>query len=114
MSKVQRTQSGKRHTLSLSKGGLRSRLIELCRANDVTYLAIFGSAARGDLTARSDVDVLIRFLEGCSKTLFDLIGVEDHLRKIFHRKVDLLTVNGLSPHLKNDILSSCKVIYVER
>jgi hypothetical protein len=38
-----------------------SRLAELCRKHDVRVLKIFGSAARGEDTPASDIDLLVEF-----------------------------------------------------
>ena len=61
----------------------------------VTKIGIFGSFARGEQTRRSDVDVLVDFAHGYA-TLRNFVGLADHLEALFKRKVDLLTVGGLS------------------
>ena len=53
-------------------------------------LALFGSMARGDNHARSDVDVFVQFDEG--QTNFDnFMGLKIDLEERFGRRVDLLT-----------------------
>jgi predicted nucleotidyltransferase len=42
-----------------------------------TNVRVFGSAARGEVTAGSDLDLLVRMEEGAS--LFDLIGLSQEL-----------------------------------
>jgi predicted nucleotidyltransferase len=37
------------------------QLADFCRKNQIEYLALFGSAARGELRADSDVDLLVEF-----------------------------------------------------
>jgi len=49
---------------------------EAIRAEGVTKLAIFGSRARGDNRADSDIDVLIEVEPDVSFSILDLIGVE--------------------------------------
>lgn len=49
---------------------------EAIRAEGVTKLAIFGSRARGDDRADSDIDVLIEVEPDISFSILDLIGVE--------------------------------------
>jgi len=49
---------------------------EAIRAEGVTKLAIFGSRARGDNRADSDIDVLIEVEPDISFSILDLIGVE--------------------------------------
>jgi len=37
---------------------------DYCRRNEIAYLALFGSAGRGELGAQSDVDLLVEFVPG--------------------------------------------------
>lgn len=85
------------------------RLAELCERNDVAYLAIFGSYARGDFTRRSDVDLLVRF--STSKSLLDLVRIEREFAKLLRRKVDLVTVASVSPYLKERIFREARCLY---
>jgi predicted nucleotidyltransferase len=85
------------------------RLAELCRKHDVRMLKLFGSAARGEDTPASDIDLLVEF-EG-RKSLFDLIGLELELTEFLGRRVDLLTEPSISPYLRDRILASASVIY---
>lgn len=66
-----------------------SKLIELCRQNDVTRLGIFGSMARGEATEQSDIDLLVEF--STRKSLLKLVGLERQMSLAVGRKVDLLT-----------------------
>jgi uncharacterized protein len=97
-----------------SQKGIQGQVREICREFDVVSLAIFGSFHKGTPTSGSDVDILIKFRKGTAKTLFDLMDLEERLKKVFKRKVDLVTVDGLSPFLKKDILKNSRVIYAER
>lgn len=72
----------------------------------VRRIGMFGSYARGEADAESDLDVLI---EGGRYTLFDLMGMEEELSKELHLKVDLVTAEGLKPRLKDRILE--EVVY---
>jgi predicted nucleotidyltransferase len=58
-------------------------------------VAIFGSVARGDETADSDIDFLVDFGEGSS--LFDLMHLEDDLITLLGRPVDVVALGGLLP-----------------
>lgn len=52
-----------------------------------------GSVARGDDTVDSDYDFLARFTEGAS--LFDLAGLQDDLRDLLGRDVDVISAGGI-------------------
>lgn len=74
---------------------------------------MFGSAARGDWTADSDVDVLIELAPEARVGLVALQRMRDELSQIFGRPVDLLTRNGLNRHIRDEILRDAKVIHAE-
>ena len=56
-------------------------------------VALFGSVARGDDTADSDVDVLVEFEPGSS--LFDLMDLQEALAELLGEAVDVVSVGGL-------------------
>ncbi len=62
---------------------------------------IFGSYARGEQKKNSDIDVIILPTRNMG---LEFVGLEMHLSKALKKKVDLVSYNGLSPYLKDDIL----------
>ena len=68
----------------------------------VRRAAIFGSFARGEEGADSDLDLLVEF-QG-EKTLFDFIALKRRLEQALGMSVDLLTYQSLSPLLRDSIL----------
>jgi len=96
---------------SLKRKGLPKKLAEICRKNDVTFMAVFGSYARGEQRRESDIDIAIKFDPSKRKTLLDLIGLEDELRKAFRRKVDLGTFSSISPYIIESVKKEMCVIY---
>ncbi len=66
-------------------------------------IGIFGSYARGEQDERSDIDVLVRFLEGA--TLFDLIELANFLEEKLNVKVDVVPIDGLREEIKENILA---------
>ena len=71
---------------------------------DPDSIRVFGSIARGEADEDSDVDFLVRTLPGCG--LFRIGGFYVDLEDLLHRKVDIVTDGGISPHLKSSILAS--------
>jgi len=67
----------------------------------VVRAGIFGSVARGEATAGSDVDFLVEFEKG--RTLVDLSGLRLDLREILGRDVDVATRGSLHPKLRDEI-----------
>ena len=90
----------------------QQQLAGLCRSNDVAFLGIFGSVARGEATEQSDIDLLVRFSK--RKSLLTVIGFEDTLTQVFGRPVDLVTEASLSPYLRDQILKDIQIIYEAR
>lgn len=87
----------------------RERLSRICRRHDVARLRVFGSFARGEDNSSSDVDLIVDFQ--APKGFFELTRLEDELRVFFGRDVDLVTEPGLSPFLREPILSEAAVVY---
>jgi predicted nucleotidyltransferase len=70
----------------------------------VKSIAVFGSVARGEGGAKSDVDILVEYREDATPGLFEFVGLKHHLEDVLGRKVDLATPDALHPALKDDIL----------
>jgi predicted nucleotidyltransferase len=87
-------------------------LIAICRSHDVAMLGVFGSAARGEATQRSDVDLLVRFSK--PKSLLSVIALERAFATALAREVDLVTEAAISPYLRERIMGDLQVIYEAR
>ena len=74
--------------------------------------ALFGSAARGDMTSQSDIDMLVEFMPGTPGLEF--FGLRVDLEEAFGRNVDLITFSALSkskPDFSQAIAKDARVIY---
>lgn len=80
--------------------GLQEEARQRYRAEIV---GVFGSYARGEARRRSDLDVLVRFLEGAS--LFDLVGLADFLEENLGLKVDVVSERAVRPELRERVLN---------
>ena len=80
--------------LFVNKGVLRKKY-------KVKNIGIFGSFARGEQKANSDIDVLVEF-DGLPD-IFLLIDLEDFLKKLTKRKVDVVRKNAVREELKDII-----------
>ena len=78
---------------------------EAIRGFGATSLYLYGSAARGELRADSDVDLFLDYNRTSDGTfsLINLIQLENHLKHLLRRDVDLSTRDGLHPLLRADI-----------
>ncbi len=90
-------------------------IADFCRRWKVTELALFGSALRGDFGPNSDVDVLVSFAAEAHWSLFDLVRMQEELRTILGREVDLLqrvAVEQSANYIRRkSILSNIEVVY---
>jgi uncharacterized protein len=88
-----------------------SELADYCKENNIRWLALFGSALRGDMRSESDVDLLVEFTAPVG--LFTLCRVEDELSARFFggRKVDLVTQRSLSRYFRDEVLAKCETLY---
>lgn len=64
--------------------------------------AIFGSLAKGNMNADSDVDLLIE--AGTGFTLFNMLNLEQEISDLINRKVDLVEYGALKASIRNEVL----------
>lgn len=88
-------------------------LSDFCRAHAVRQLAIFGSLARGEQRADSDVDVLIDLRSDARVGLVAFQRMRDELAVLFGRRVDLVTRDGLNRHIRDEVLREARTLYAE-
>jgi hypothetical protein len=61
------------------------------RAHGVTHAAVFGSVARNEQNAESDIDILVDLDPAIVATMFDYAGLKDYVASLFQGPVDGLT-----------------------
>jgi uncharacterized protein len=88
---------------------LRELLPELRASHGVSSLAVFGSVARGNAGAGSDVDVLVEFDPDAKVTLFTLARIKSRLDDALGCDVDLVENHArLGPsfreHIQRDLV----------
>ena len=96
------------HTKSELFQRLRERQADLGRLG-VARLGVFGSFARGEQTADSDVDLLVDFAPG-QKSFDHFMALVDLLEETLQRRVELVTPEALSPHLGPHILREVEYV----
>lgn len=82
---------------------LRDDLIRAAQARGALDLRLFGSVARGDDTAHSDIDFLVSLAPG--RTLLDLASLQLELERILGRPVDVITEQGLPESVRSTVLT---------
>jgi uncharacterized protein len=81
----------------------RDDIVVVARARGATRIRVFGSVARGEDSALSDIDFLVEMEDG--RTLFDLGGLMMDLRELLRREVDVVTEGGLRPRVAKRVLA---------
>lgn len=96
----------------------RKKLAEFCRRWKITELAFFGSVLTDDFRPDSDIDLLVSFSPRAKISLFDLGRMQNELKEIFGRDVDLVerrTIEKSENYIRRkSILNNTKVIYEAR
>lgn len=87
-----------------------ARLNVVCREYGVEDLAEFGSVARGEASADSDIDLLYVLAPG-ARLGFALNRLEDDLVEVFGRPVDLVPRKALHPLLRDTIETEARTLY---
>lgn len=74
----------------------------------VKQIGLFGSYVRNEATDNSDIDLLVD-IQRERKTLKNILALNDYLEDLFKTKVDLITLQSLSPYIGPRILQT--VVY---
>ncbi len=90
-------------------------IAEFCQRWKVLDLAVFGSALRADFNSDSDIDLLISFSPDADWSLLDHVQMQQELRALFNREVDLISRRALerSPNWlrRQEILGTAQIIF---
>ena len=90
---------------------LPSQQIQIfCQKHHIRQLSFFGSVVRDDFGPQSDIDVLVKFEPGYTPGL-DFFLIEAELSRLVGRRVDLQTLNFLSPEIRNSVLAEAVPAY---
>ena len=94
----------------------KDRIAEFCRTWRIVELSLFGSVLREDFGPESDVDVLVTVAPDARWSLLDLGRMEEELKSIFGRSVDLVERRAIEQSdnyiRRKHILASVEPIYV--
>jgi len=82
---------------------LRAHESEL-RLLGVSHAAVFGSLARGEASADSDIDVLVELDEDRSMGIFEYARLQLHINELLDGAGDVVNRRTLKPLLRDNIL----------
>jgi len=94
----------------MNKNDIKNKIIKnrkLLTQAQVRSIALFGSYARNEQRADSDIDFLVEF----KKNSYDnFIGLVFSLEDLFKKEVNVVTPAGLSPYLRPFVLKEAEKI----
>ena len=91
------------HTGELLARVLRNRqqIRALASSHGAQSIALFGSVARGEATAESDLDFMVTMEPG--RTLFDLARLRGELEDLLGVDVDVVSTGGLDENVRAEL-----------
>jgi hypothetical protein len=106
---------GKKESLTMTLLALEleptiyQKLIEIAHNHNITYLALFGSFARGTATPESDVDIAVRFEEPID--LLEFVGIQLEMEALLGRSVDLIPADDVYSFVRESMMQDLIVLY---
>ena len=80
----------------------RDEILQIATRHGARHVRVFGSVARGEADAKSDVDFLVDMEKG--RSLLDLGGLLMDLQDLLGRPVDVVTEKGLRERIRGRVL----------
>ncbi len=93
----------------MSREEMQHSIVDFLKSRNATKVGLFGSFARKEDVADSDVDIVVEFKDGIS--FFQLAWMEAELSEKLGRKVDLITDVDLNPKFMDAIANDLQTIY---
>ncbi|KAA6338668.1 hypothetical protein EZS27_013347 [termite gut metagenome] len=95
------------------KQAVINKLNDFFAFQPVEKVWVFGSFSRGEETRESDIDILVRFDPHATITLFKYAGMINSLRKLLHKKIDLVEEGQLKDFAEKSV-NTDKILVYER
>lgn len=87
---------------TLKKTPIKSKLQKM----GIKHLGLVGSYSKNKQTAKSDIDFVYEKKNPKTFSLLERYEVQDYLKSIFKKEVDLISKTAIHPLFKESILSS--------
>jgi len=81
----------------------REEILRLAAKRGARNVRVFGSMARGENDAQSDIDFLVDLEPG--RSLLDLGGLQRELEQLLAARVDVVSARGLREQVRARVLS---------
>ena len=86
----------------------RDDILRLAQKHGARNVRLFGSAARGEDRAESDLDLLVDMEEG--RSLVDHVALKQDLEDLLGREIDVVTERSLHPRLRDRVLREAEAL----
>ena len=86
----------------------RDKILQLAEQYGARRVRVFGSVARRQDDAGSDIDFLVDMEPG--RSLFDLGGLLVDLEKLLNSKVDVVTERGLKERIRDRVVNEAVLL----
>lgn len=81
-------------------------VLRIAQQHGATRVRVFGSWARGEQKAGSDLDLLVEL--DPKRSLLDLVAIKQDLEDLLSCPVDVVTERSLSPYLRERVLAEAR------
>lgn len=88
---------------------IQQKLIRIARNHHISYMAVFGSFARGTNNPKSDVDIAVRFMYPID--LLEFVGIQLEMEAVLGRSVDLIPADNIYPFVRESMMEDLIVLY---
>jgi len=87
---------------------IRQKILPILQRYGVKKVGLFGSYVRGQMSADSDIDILVEIEKDIS--LLDFVRLKLEIEEALNRKVDLVEYDTIKPLLRERILNEQVII----
>jgi len=87
---------------------IKQSILPILKRYGVSKAALFGSAIRGQMGSKSDIDILVQIDKDIS--LLEFVGLKLDLEEALNRNVDLGEYETIKPLLRERILKEQEII----
>lgn len=81
----------------------REDVLKVTQRHGVTSVKVFGSVARGEESAESDIDLLVT--TGPTVSSWFPAGLILDLEQLLGRRIDIVTESGLNPLIRDQVMT---------